>query len=234
MRSVECGARNEQRKPSACVRPDVALRLFIPHSAFRTPHPPVRPGYTLVELTLVLAILGALAAVAWPSVLRMQADHELSSSAEQVRQQLGQARTKAIHAGLAYQFRLEPKGRHFCVIPFEADPTVTTNSSRGAKPALEPRFAGEISKRIAFQPSTNDATSSPAGQKVPEAAFQGMPDAGTLAAVSWSGPLIFQGDGTAADAVITLGDVRGHRVDITLRGLTGAASVGPMRREAVR
>lgn len=203
-------------------------------SAFPLPPSPFRPGYTLVELTLVLAIIGALAAVAWPSVLRMQADHDLSAAAEQVRQQIGQARNRAIHAGLALQFRFEPKGRHFCVIPFEADPDSNIGATGAAKPVPEKRFAGEVSKRIAFYLPTSDASALPPSQKVPEAAFQGLPNAGTLASVNWSGPLIFAADGTAADAMITLGDLRGHRVDITVRGLTGAAAVGPMRREKVR
>lgn len=238
MRIAKRGLRSDAFRPTVRHRPCVSLCLINPQSAVRSLKTSCRPAYTLVELMLVLAIVAALAAVAWPSVLRMQADYDLSSAAEQVRQQIGQARARAVHAGLAFQFRYEPKGRHFCVIPFEAEPEAIPVSAPSANTPVQAktsqRFAGEVSKRITFQPPASNTLSLTAAQKVPEAAFQGLPNAGTLTSVNWSGPLIFHPDGTAADALITLGDPRGHRIDISIRGLTGAATVSPIHREATR
>lgn len=186
-------------------------------------------GYTLLEMLLVLSILGALVAFAWPSVLQLQANHDLSAAAEQVRLQLGSARSRAIHAGLAFQFRYEPDGRHYAVTPFEGEPE-TTKADDGARH----RFAGEVSQRITFVTPKTPVATTAQSQKMTEEAFRGLPDAGELAGVGWSAPLIFSPDGSAADAVVTVGDARGYRLDVTVRGLTGAAETSLMRRESVR
>jgi prepilin-type N-terminal cleavage/methylation domain-containing protein len=207
--------------------------LPIPRSALRTPH----SGYTLVEMLLVLAVIGTLAAAAWPSVLRMQADHDLSAAAEQVRQQLGNARSWSIKTGVKFQFRFEPKGHHFVAVPFEAEPEPDPKfGNNTAAAAVQYRFGGELSKRISFLPMMGSTSLQAAmsSNKLPEAAVHGLPNAGALMAVNWSDPVIFSPEGTAMDALITLADPRGHRIDISIRGLTGAAAIGPMRREAVR
>jgi prepilin-type N-terminal cleavage/methylation domain-containing protein len=204
-------------------------------SSFVIRHSSFRLGYTLVELLLVLAVIGTLAAAAWPSVLRMQADHDLSAAAEQVRLQLANARTWSIRTGVKFQFRFEPNDRQFAVVPWEEepepDPKFGTNE---AAASAAHRFGGELSKRISFLANTTNSIQPMPSGKLTAAAFRGLPNAGDLASVNWSAPLIFSPDGTGMDAVITLGDSRGHRIDLSIRGLTGAAAVGPMRREAIR
>jgi prepilin-type N-terminal cleavage/methylation domain-containing protein len=221
-------ARRTTRMPSAALA----------DSSF-TLHPSsFRPAFTLIELMLVLTVIGVLAAVAWPSVLRLQADHELSSAAEQVRQLLAQARMKSIHTGLAYQFRFEPNGQRMCVVPFENEqPTVdaTTTGTQTTSPV--PRFSSQLPKTIAFALATTTSLSNVGtlpGQKLPDTAFQGLPEVAELAAVEWSAPQVFLPEGTSQDATLTLADRRGHRIDVQVRGLTGAATIGPMRQEAVR
>ncbi len=197
-----------------------------------------RLAFTLVEVMLVLAVVGVLAAVAWPSVVRMQADHTLSAAAEQTRMVLAEARKQAIHSGLAYQFRFEPKGRRFCAVLFEAEPVTQANAMAGASnpPMMIRRFSGELPATISFLPANSAATTgiTAMGQKLPEAAFQGLPDAAQLASTDWSAPLVFLSEGSSQDTVLTLADRRGHRIDIEIRGITAAATVGMMRREAVR
>jgi Tfp pilus assembly protein FimT len=188
-------------------------------------------------MLLVLAVIGTLAAAAWPSVLRMQADHDLSAAAEQVRLQLGNARSWSIKTGVKFQFRFEPQGRHFTVVPFEGEPEPDSKfGNNTAAAALQYRFGGELSNRITFLPVMGSSTlpAAMSSSKLPEAAVHGLPNAGALTSVNWADPLIFSADGTAMDALITLGDPRGHRIDISVRGLTGAAAISPMRREAPR
>ncbi len=191
-------------------------------------------------MLLVLAVIGTMAAIAWPSVLRMQADHDLSAAAERVRQPLATARAWAIRTGVAFQFRFEPRGRNFVVAPLDAEPESSASTATGnvapanaANPAY--RLAGELPARCSFQPAAA-ATAIPLmpTQKLSEAALQGLPNAGELAGIGWSDPLVFAVDGTAQDVLMTIADRRGHRIDLTIRGLTGATSVGPMYRGALR
>lgn len=199
-----------------------------------------RGGYTLVEMLLVVAVIGTLAAMTWPSVLRMQADHDLSSAAEQVRMQLAAARTKAIKSGVKYQFVHEPKGRNFAVIPLEPEPQQQQSTSGGGTSAVssasnaQKNSSGELPAKLTFVPLNATSTLPLPSQTLSAMAFQGLDNAGTLASISWSEPLVFAPDGSAMDAVVTIGDNRGQRIDLTVRGLTGATATGPMRQEAAR
>jgi len=186
-------------------------------------------------MLLVLAVIGTMAALAWPSVLRMQADHDLSAAAEQVRQPLATARVWAIRTGDAIQFRFEPNGRNFVVAPYDAEPEPPSSPQGAAAAAPGYRYAGELPLKCSFLPAP-EAAANPLmpTQKLSETALQGLPNAGALAGLGWSDPLVFAADGTGQDAVLTVADRRGHRIDVTIRGLTGAARVGPMYREALR
>jgi prepilin-type N-terminal cleavage/methylation domain-containing protein len=202
-----------------------------------------RAAYTLVEMLLVIAVIGTLAAMTWPSVLRMQADHNLSSAAEQVRLQLAAARTKAIKSGEKYQFLYEPKGRHFAVVPQDPEPenpqAVSNANPAAASPAPTPNksqknTSGELPAKLTFVSTDMTSTVSLSSQKISATAFQGLNDAGTLASVGWSEPLVFAPDGSAMDAVVTISDHRGQQIDLNVRGLTGATAVSSMRQEAAR
>ena len=59
------------------------------------------PGFTLVELIVVLAILGALAALAVPSFSRTIASARLRAGATEVRATLARARALAVYGGQA-------------------------------------------------------------------------------------------------------------------------------------
>lgn len=211
------------------------------HGKSVSPQSGKRSAYTLVEMMLVLAVIGTLAAVTWPSVLRMQADHDLSSAAEQVRLQLAAARTKAIKSGVKYQFLYEPKGRHFAVVPLEPElqsmPAVG-NGAGAAKPASTSKgqssSAGELSTKLSFLAPNAGSTLPASSQKISAASFQGLDNAGTLSSIGWSEPVVFAPDGSAMDAVITIQDNRRQRIELNVRGLTGATATGAMQQGSAR
>ena len=84
-----------------------------------------------------------------------------------------------------------------------------------------------------FAVSTNAklASSAGTGQQLSSDALSGLPSADKLSGLSWSGPIVFQPDGTSADAEFSVVDLRNQRVSLRVRGITGAVAVGRLQRE---
>ena len=173
-------------------------------------------------------------AVAWPNVLRLTGQQSLIDSSEKVRSLAASARVHAIDSGLVYQFRYEPGGRHFVAVPFEREFESVGPNARGTGTALG-RFSkasGTLPEGVTFaaptllnSASSGTATAGALGQKLQATALSGLPDAGKLESVSWSGPILFQPDGSAGDAALDLVDRRNQRITVRVRGVTGAVSV---------
>jgi prepilin-type N-terminal cleavage/methylation domain-containing protein len=76
-----------------------------------------RPGLTLLEVLLVMAILITLAAVAYPTLSAMYGDVRVKAAADQVRASWTEARAKAIEDGRAYRFAVETGTSKYRVAP---------------------------------------------------------------------------------------------------------------------
>ena len=61
----------------------------------RSPCVPVRGGYSLLELLIVLTVLVGLLAIAWPSLSKPLANSDLLEAGNQLRTQLSEARLLA-------------------------------------------------------------------------------------------------------------------------------------------
>lgn len=199
-------------------------------------------GLTLVEVLLALGVLSILVAMAWPSVMRLYGEQQIVEAAEKVRALVATARVHAIESGLAYQFRFEPEGSHFLVVPFEREFEGVDPRTQGAGTAEGfGRFSkagGNLSKDVTFtmtKVGTPDAATLAAaiseGQKLSPDALEGLPNSDKLSAVSWSPPIVFLPDGSAMDAEFSVIDRRRQRVSLSIRGLTGAVSVSRLQRE---
>lgn len=191
----------------------------------------------MLEMLLVLIVIGVILAVAWPNVIRLTRQQKLTESAEKVRALLASGRVHAIDSGLVYQFRHEPGGYSFVVVPFEREFEAVNpnNQSAGAAEGLG-RFSkasGTLPDGVKFTaPSLLSPTGSGAsgaatglGQKLSSDALSGLPNASKLESVSWSGPILFQPNGTAADASLELVDKYNQRITLHVRGVTGAINV---------
>src|SRR5438105_14721693 len=83
-----------------------------------------RRGFTLLEVTLVMAVIVLLAAMAYPSLEAMYADIRLTAAADQIRAAWADARARAIEDGQPYRFAVLPQDGRYRVAPdsdFQAD-----------------------------------------------------------------------------------------------------------------
>lgn len=186
----------------------------------------VRTGYTLLEMVLVMAVLLAVAGIAWPRLERFYADRNLKQAAEDLRIKLTGMRFHAIDAAVIYQFRYEPGGRRFLMIPYERDgrqaESAGVNDVAGADASPQWSEAGELPEDIQFQiPEDQNAMA----EQLAEQWLSGLPDAGELASAAWSPPLLYYSDGTATNAALELTDSNRQTIRLSVRGLTAAVSL---------
>ncbi|MGH7200286.1 MAG: prepilin-type N-terminal cleavage/methylation domain-containing protein [Planctomycetaceae bacterium] len=206
----------------------------------------LRRGFTLLEMLLVLAVLVLIAAIAWPSMQNIYRDLQLKESVGEVRTELASTRLHAVESGLAYQFRYEPDGRRYVVVPFEREPQPsaagggsTTMSSPG-QPL--PHVAGELPEGLRFRAAVSGLSATEQmiarGQQVSEPVavewLAGLPNAAELAGVQWSPPIVFYPDGTADDAAFEVVDEKRQLMVIAVRGLTGSVSTSDVTQERLR
>ncbi|MCA9056107.1 MAG: prepilin-type N-terminal cleavage/methylation domain-containing protein [Planctomycetaceae bacterium] len=204
----------------------------------------VRAGFTLLEIVIVLTIILILASLSWPPLLRYIRERTIREQAHTVRLELNNARIKAIDQGMSYQFRFEPGGRKYVILPIDppstgADASVgagTTGMSTGSAPAVAPVVSGQIAEPCEFDVPTAFNTVTHADQavvteKLPEEWLSLLPDGNSLRETSWSPAVRFYADGSADDSTVTVIDDQDCRIDIGVRGFTGSVSAGPLIRE---
>ena len=174
-------------------------------------------GYTLLELLLVLGILLILAGIALPGVLRMYGRHQFQTVVEDVRAHLAASRLRAIDTGLVYQFSYTANGQRFSVTPFEA---VEGN----ALPTLE----GTLPESFRFESTDDDQTAT-----MPQSSA-GIVGASTADGSTMSDDVIilFVPDGSAIDATLNIVDEENRFVRLSVRGLTGAVTVGEIQQRS--
>ncbi len=181
-----------------------------------------RRAYTLLEVVLTLAIIMAIAAMSWPKLMTWIEDRKLSESAQAVQTALNKARMWSIDTSLTYQFRFEPDGRYFVVVPYDRAIAVADQSGEATvDPSLARRMlSGELPEGIEFRATVV----TPQVEQLSAELLAGLPDAAKLSQVRWSSPTFFYSDGTATDAVLLLEDEKERQYRVSVRGLTGIAS----------
>lgn len=196
-----------------------------------------RAGYTMLELILVLTVVAVIVALAFPNVMRLFSQQKLSESAEKVRSLASSARVHSIDSGLVYQFRYEPGGQHFVVVPFEREFEGVSPNARGTGTAAGlgrfSKASGTLASGITFAAPTllnptgtgSGASTTGMGQKLASNLLSGLPDASKLENISWSGPILFQPDGSSADASFDMVDKSNQHITLKIRGITGAISL---------
>ena len=153
-----------------------------------------RRAVTLMELLLVLAVLVAVAAMAWPAMVGPLETQRLRAGAERVRVQWVRARVKAIETGRTYVFRFASNGQACVIEPWlTADDYLESNELIGLTPQAAGTAAPASGQTMTIRPTTTTATSSIEEVELPEnivfGPFEVEADASQLLAGAMGGPM---------------------------------------------
>ena len=176
-----------------------------------------RGGFTLFEMIVVLAVMAGALAMSWPAMARMYAHHRIRQSADLVQVRLMSARVHAVDTGLTYQFRFEPGGQRFIVVPFELDPSVAGGGQQTVM-----KHSGRLPAAVHFD---GNSSGNSGGQQVPDELLAGLPDLENYTGVSWSPPILFFTDGTAMPVELKLRDTKNQAMRIAVRAMTGGVTI---------
>lgn len=216
-------------------------------SPSKCPH--ARRALTLVEMLLVLGVLAVMAAITWPGLQRAWVKQSLDEATEMVRIHLARTRNYAIDSVLIYEFRYEPGGNRFVVVPHEPveilseqtniDPQGQVSEGSSADQLI--RMGGILPDGVRFAEVINEEAVKlgqpeikPPPVPIADWQLQGLPNADELSGVAWSEPMLFYPDGSAQQAVLRVEDEYEQRVEISVRGLTGAVSTRQIEEENSR
>lgn len=185
-----------------------------------------RSAFTFIEVLLVLTIIAAVAALSWPKMSRFLQRESVMANAEQVRQLLDHARVQAVEDGVTYQFRYEPNGQKFVLLPYEL---LTTSASQTAAD-VQTDTASNLTQAIVYELSEDCYFYTPTVLSGEAIIMERLSDPwleliqdGTLHRdVSWSSPILYSPDGAATDGAVTVADVDRRYISLSVRGLTGA------------
>lgn len=201
-----------------------------------------RPGFTLLEVLLVLALMVVFGSIAWPALRWSFGAQKLRAAAEQIRVDWMRARLAAIKTQTPYIFRYVPGESVYTIEPvsvatwtsgsvrssWDTVPGMSQEERSAAGWASSTSYSGygerSLPEGIIFVSGTG--TLDIRGQTVLEewAALSGNYVAG------WTETVIFFPDGTATDAEVVLQSDLGREVNVWIRGLTGVVQVGPVVR----
>lgn len=201
---------------------------------------PPRRAVTLLELILVLCLLVALSAMAWPLLERPLANRRLRAAADTVRAAWGDARLEAMSSGETVLFQCAVDGDSYS-ISFRSSPDslwgmasaggFESLSSQGERMSPGCESEGRLPEGVTFA-SSETAASSVSGLSGDDAALGTAPVVGLPAepldgeGTAWSDPIVFYPDGSATDAHLVLQNEHDRCIKVSLRGLTAVATVG--------
>jgi len=184
-------------------------------------------GFTLLEIVIVLVVIVVIASITWPSLMQYLRRQQLSEGVADVRGEMGKTRLKAIDNALVYQFRYEPGGRWYAVLPYDRpDSGNAQRISGGGSNGSAQRAVPSIVRQL---PVTLHFVSQGPTEQLSKEWMALLPQAAGVGGVAWSPAILFQVDGTADSATVIVQDANNFSQTLTVRGLTGAVSAGPLQ-----
>jgi Tfp pilus assembly protein FimT len=184
---------------------------------------------TLVEVVLALCLLVVLASITWPALDRPMADHRLRKAADLVRVEWSRARVKAMSTGETQVFRFSPETERYA-IEAQAGPEYVgdaTDASTGFGAEAETTSVLKVTEQTLPDKITfvSGETAEEGSTMALSMDTQGLSDAEN----GWSDPIQFYPDGTTSTATVVLKNEFDRTIQLSLRGLTGLATVGKVK-----
>jgi prepilin-type N-terminal cleavage/methylation domain-containing protein len=185
----------------------------------------VPPGFTLLELLLVLALIVVLYSLASPALKRPLASQGLWKSADTIRTQWAATRVRAMRTGCIHVFQYQPGTNQYRIRPWVApEDMVESNDASMLGAANTRQLAPSRTVRdellqlsegtVLVQSEVDDKR----WVMMSEAQLQ-LNDLDP----TWSSPVFFYPDGTTSTARLLLSNQYNDWAAVTLRGLTGAS-----------
>jgi Tfp pilus assembly protein FimT len=176
---------------------------------------------------LVLAIMVVLASLASPSIIRAWERYRVKLAGDQLRAAFTHAHVEAMRTGQIQVLRMELGGSRYYLQPWMSGDEVINVSADEAYAQSTPQYQAEP---VADQKLPDDVTFDSAQARFDTRAMEIEDEANTQQAgtIQWSQPLLFYPDGTSSQAKVTMANPRGEAVQVTLRKLTGLASVSDL------
>ncbi|MFO1023241.1 MAG: hypothetical protein U0903_21510 [Planctomycetales bacterium] len=200
------------------------------HTRSIAPHP--SGAFTLWELLLALAIMVTIAVLSFPALSRLLAEDRVHRSLSLLQEKFAAARIHALEQQVPYQFRYEPGGRKFILIPayFAENSSQPNSTSTVKRPWIA---AEELPDKMHLEAGVNHtasqtATNSTAAStdvQIPSDWLSDIPNNGRFQGVNWSPPVLIRPDGSATAAEIVLVDQKKTQYRLLVRGLTGTLLV---------
>jgi prepilin-type N-terminal cleavage/methylation domain-containing protein len=182
-------------------------------------------GFTLLELTLVLALLVVITAIIWPAFEKPLASQRLRHAADKVRAEWSRTRIKAMTSGSPHVFRYLPLSNQYQVEIWQgAEAQLEAGSANdfgvAEQQAIVAQAAGEkgLPEGVVFD--ANQMRQDVRSMFVGADAVQS-----TTGEAAWSEPIYFYPDGTATTARLLLRNEHELYIILDLRGLTGVTTV---------
>lgn len=185
-------------------------------------------GFTLLELTLVLALLVVAAAMVWPALEKPLASERLRHGADKVRSEWTRTRVRAMTTGTPHVFRYVPLTNQYQVeiwsgAESQIEAASLADFGLAQQPAVVAQGIGEkgLPDGVVF-----DANQTLQDTRAMLVGADGMQS--QMGQAQWSDPIYFFPDGTASTARLLLHNELELYVVLDLRGLTGVVTVSPV------
>lgn len=186
-----------------------------------------RRAFTLLEILLVVSLMVVIAAFAWPALHGAFETETLRQAAEQVRVAWSKARVEAMNTGLVHVFRYLPETGEYAIAPWAgADAELELAAVSQFDLAAGPEYGGYGASAAADESPNSrlpDGVKFLTGQRFGDTR-------GLTVEIATEADILFYPDGTASDAVLTLGNEDESLISLELHGLTGLATVGEVVR----